>query len=140
MLTLKNLFITRDAFKVGILPTGEILKSETEAPSGTLLVSGNARKTSVKMQLSQVVGHQLVPISTFSKEQQIDLLGVAKEGILAARLSVIFLYEIAWQRSSARGELKAQHRLKTLPHEITSRQLKHHSHGMNQLGARAIMA
>ena len=140
MLTLKNLFITRGAFKVGILPTGEILKSETEAPSGTLLISGNARKTSVKMQLSQVVGHQLVPISSFPKEQQIDLLGIAKEGILAARLSVVFLYEIAWQRSTTRAALKMQHRLETLPHEIASRQLKSHVHGMNQLGARAIMA
>lgn len=138
MFQLTNLFVSPDAFKVGISPSGKILsKKVADAHDGTLLVSGNSRKGEVKMQVSQVAGHRLVAIHSLSKELQMQLLEKVKAAIHKARLAVVFLYEAAWRRASLRTELAAEHRLHSLPQEVASRHRKAGGKAMYQLGARA---
>ena len=137
MFHLKNLYVSPKAFKVGILPSGEVLsKKEGDATDGTLLVTGNARK-GVVMKISQVVGDHLVDISNLSKELQVQLLERVKAAIHKARLAAAFFYEAAWQRATLRTELAAKHRLQTLPQEVDSRHRKVGGPAMYQLGARA---
>lgn len=138
---LKNLYVSLKAFKVGLLPSGEILtQKEASAPDGTLVISGNSRKVGiVTMQISKVVGNRLVSISTFAKEFQVELLELVKKAIHQARLSTVFLYEVAFQRSALRSLLAAEHRMQTLPHEVEARQRKVNNHSMYQLGTRAMV-
>jgi hypothetical protein len=138
---LKNLYVSHKAFKVGRLPSGEVLtQKEASAPDGTLVISGNSRKAGVvTMQISKVVGNHLVPIATFAKEFQVELLELVKTVIHQARLSAVFLYEIAFQRSALRSLLAAEHRLQTLPHEVEARHRKVNANCMYQLGSRAMV-
>ncbi len=138
---LKNLYVSLKAFKVGLLPSGEVLtQKEATAPDGTLVISGNSRKAgTVTMQISKVVGNHLVPISTLAKEFQVELLELVKKAIQQARLSSVFLYEIAFQRSALRSSLAAEHRLQTLPHEVEARHRKVNDHSMYQLGTRVMV-
>lgn len=138
MIQLTNLFVSPDAFKVGISPSGEILsKKIAEVHDGALLVSGNSRKGEVKLQVSQVVGERLIALHKLSRELQVQLLEMVKEAIHKARLALVFLYEAAWRRASLRSELAAEHRLQTLPQEIEGRHRKAAGKAMYQLGARA---
>lgn len=137
---LKNLYLSPLAFKLGFTPKGELLrKSEAEAEDGTLLITGNARK-GVALRISQVTGKQLVDITTLAKELQVQLLERVKAALERARLSTVFLYEACWKRATLRTELKAVHRLESLPNELERRHRRAGSHAMYHLGARAVLA
>lgn len=137
---LKNLFVSPDAFKLGITLKGEVLrKSESDAEDGTLLVTGNARRD-VALRISQVSGKKLVDITTLAKELQVQLLERVKAAIERARLSAVFMYEACWKRATLRSELKAAHRLESLPDELERRHRRVGPHAMYHLGARAVLA
>jgi len=137
---LKNLFVTPLAFKLGISLTGELLRNrEAEVEDGALLVTGNARR-GIALRISQVAGRQLVDIATLPKEMQVQLLERVKKAIERARLAAVFLYEACWKRATLRSELKACHRLETLPREVQRRHRRVDARSMYHLGARAVMA
>lgn len=140
MLHLKNLYVAKNAFKVGVTSSGQVLTmKEADADDGTLVVSGNARKIgNVTMQISQVAGGRLVAIQSFARELQVQLLARVLEAIKKARLGIVFLYDAAFRRSALRCELAASHRVQTLPHEVEAcHRRKAVGDSMCQLGARA---
>lgn len=136
-MNLTNLFVSPVAFKFGISPTGKILRlHEAEAVEGTLLVSGNCRKA-VSLRISHVVGQHLEDITALSRELQAQILARVKTAIEKLRLAVVFFYEAAWRCATLRTALKADHRLHTLPHELSARKRRCSNEAMYQLGARA---
>lgn len=137
---LKNLFLSPDAFKLGITQDGKILRDrEAEAADGTLLVTGTARKK-VALRISQVNGNHLVDLHALAKEHQIRLLELVKRAIEQTRLAVVFYYEAAWKRVTLRNELRAMHRVDTLPRELARRHQRAGGYAMYQLGTRAAVA
>jgi ribosomal protein L14E/L6E/L27E len=137
---LKNLFLSPDAFKFGVTQDGRILRDrEAEVADGTLLVTGTARKK-VALRISQVNGNHLVDLHALCKELQIQLLELVKRAIERARLAAVFYYEAAWKRATLRSELRAEHRVETLPRELARRHQRAGGHAMYQLGARAALA
>ena len=71
---LKNLYVSLKAFKVGLLPSGEVLtQKEASAPNGTLVISGNSRKPGVVTM--QINGDVKFPTDSSAKILTAGLLG-----------------------------------------------------------------